>query len=94
MPTDPHAHRPAGAVQRATLDVAAAVLTGDDEAAIAAAAAVPCPVCLALSITSYWIGAIAVLDGDHGAGVITATRRAKLLTFTRAAQDALGRSAN
>ena len=89
-----HAHRPGGAAQRATLDVAAAVLTGDDEAAIAAAATVPCPVCLALSITSYWVNAAAVLDGDHGAGVVTASTRAKLLAFTRAAQDALGRSAN
>ena len=59
MPTDPHAHRPGRAVQRAALDVAAAVLAGNDEAAIAAAATVPCPVCLALSITSYWITTIA-----------------------------------
>jgi hypothetical protein len=84
-----HAHRPGRAVQRATLDIAAAVLTGNDEAAITAAATVPCPVCLALSITSYWINAVAALGGDRGAGLVTASTRARLLAFTHDAQAGL-----
>jgi hypothetical protein len=94
MPTDPHAHRPGRAVQRAALDVAAAVLAGNDEAAIAAAATVPCPVCLALSITSYWITTIAALSGDREAGLVTASTRARLLVLTHDAQAGLDAGQN
>jgi len=94
MTADPHDHRPGRAAQRATIGVALGVLTGNPDAAIEAAATVPCPVCLALSITAYWVTVCAALDGDSSSGFIAASTRAKLLAAARAAEAELRGAAN
>jgi RNA polymerase subunit RPABC4/transcription elongation factor Spt4 len=86
--TDDHDHtRPALAAQRATLAIARAVLADNPDAAIAAAATVPCPVCLALTMTHYWIGVAAVIDGDRTAFVTEQVHRKILATIQTTEAD-------
>jgi hypothetical protein len=88
MTDSPH-HRPGLPEQRATIAIARAVLAGNDEGAVEAAAAVRCPICLALSLTSYWVSVCAVLDGDSSSGFVAESTRVKLLAAARAAQAEL-----
>jgi hypothetical protein len=94
MTSTAHEHRPGQAAQRATLLVALGVLTRNRDAAIEAAATVPCPICLALSVTGYWVNIAAGLDGDASAGPLTESTRAKLIAVTRDAPGALDAQTN
>jgi hypothetical protein len=94
MTSTAHDHRPDQAAQRATLLVALGVLTGNPDAAIEAAATVPCPVCLALSVTGYWANLCGVFDGDASAGPLQQSTRVKLIAATRAALDGLDAQRN
>jgi hypothetical protein len=87
-----HEHRPDLAAQRAALAVARAELTGDHEAAIGAAEAL-CGVCLALTITNYWIAVAAILDGNR-TGMVTERVRRRLLAAADAAEAELRASPN
>jgi hypothetical protein len=94
MTSTAHDHRPGQAAQRAALLVALGVLTGDRDAAIEAAATVPCPVCLSLSVTGYWINIAAALDGDASAGPLAQSTRVKLIAAARTALDGLDAQRN
>lgn len=93
MTGDQHEHRPALSAQRAALAIARAALTGDDDTAIAAAETVPCPVCLALTVTHYWIAVAAIIDGNR-TGLVTERVRRKLLDAADAAQRELDAAPN
>jgi hypothetical protein len=90
--TAEHEHGPALSAQRAALAIARAVLTGDHDTAIAAATQ-PCPVCLALTVTHYWIAVAAILDGNR-TGLVTEQVRRKLLAAADAAQRELDAAPN
>jgi hypothetical protein len=91
--TGDHDHRPGPAAQRATIAIARAMLTGNPDAAVEAAATVPCPVCLGLTITHYWIAVAAIIDGNR-TGMVTEQVRGKLLAAADAAQRELGAAPN
>jgi hypothetical protein len=93
MTADPHDHRPGRAAQRATIAIARAALTGNPDAAVAAAATVPCPVCLALTVTHYWIALAAILDGNRD-GIVTEQVRRKLLAAADATEREIDSAAN
>jgi len=92
-PGDQHDHGPGPTAQRATLAIARAVLAGNPDAAIAAAATVPCPVCLALTVTNYWIAVAAVIDGNR-TGLVTEQVRRKLLAAVEATEAELRAAGN
>jgi hypothetical protein len=86
-----HEHGPGPAAQRATIAIARAALTGNPGAAVEAAATVPCPVCLGLTVTHYWIAVYAIMRGNR-TGLVTDQVRRELLAAADAA-DAELRSA-
>ncbi|HEY2691202.1 MAG TPA: hypothetical protein VGJ50_22395 [Streptosporangiaceae bacterium] len=88
MTSDPHDHRPDLAAQRAAITIARAALTGNPDAAAAVAATLPCPVCLALTVTHYWIALYAIIDGNR-TGFVSETLRRRLLAATAAAEAEL-----
>ncbi len=83
-----HDHGPGPAAQRAAITLARAALTGDHDAAAAVAATLPCPVCLALTVTHYWIAVCAILDGERS-GLVSEALRLRLLAAADAAQAEL-----
>jgi hypothetical protein len=93
MTSTAHEHRPGPAAQRATIAIARATLTGNTDAAVEAAATVPCPVCLALTVTHYWIAVTAIIDGNR-TGLVTEQVRGKLLAAADAAEAELGAAPN
>ena len=88
-----HDHGPGPAAQRAAITIARAALTGDPDAAAAVAATLPCPVCLALTVTHYWIAVCAILDGNR-TGLVSEERRQRLLGAAAAAQAELDAAPN
>ncbi len=91
--TAEHEHGPALSAQRAALAIARAALTGDPDAAAAVAATLPCPVCLALTVTHYWIAVCATLDGERS-GLVSEALRLRLLAAADAAQRELDAAPN
>ena len=56
--------------------------------ASSARATAPCPVCLALTVTHYWIAVCATLDGERS-GLVSEALRLRLLAAADTAQREL-----
>jgi hypothetical protein len=91
--TGEHEHGPALPAQRAALAIARAALTGDPDTAAAVAATLPCPACLALTVTHYWIAVCAVLDGERG-GLVSDELRLRLLAAVSATEREIDAAPN